>query len=74
MIQLKAAGFALGCPWRKGIRDSINAMLSSLGWPCLLLRNECARLVLMFKLLHNFLVISSEYLPVPSPVTKMTLF
>ena len=44
-------------------------MLSSLGWPSLQLRRKCARLTLLFKLLHNFLVILPEYLPVPSPVT-----
>ena len=69
MIQHRAACFVLGCPWRRDFRDSITSMLSLLGWPSLQLRRKCARLTLLFKLLHNFLVISPEYLPVPSPVT-----
>ena len=69
MIQHRAARFVLGCPWRKDFRDSITSMLSLLGWPSLQLRRKCARLTLLFKLLHNFLVISPEYLPVLSPVT-----
>ena len=69
MIQHRAARFVLGCPWRRDFRDSITSMLSLLGWPSLQLRRKCARLTLLFKLLHNFLVISPEYLPVLSPVT-----
>ena len=70
MIQHRAARFVLGCPWRRDNRDSINSMLLSLGWPPLYLRRKCARLVLMFKLLNNLLVIPPEYLPTPSPVTS----
>ena len=69
MIQHRMARFVLGCPWRRDLTESITSMLSSLGWPSLQLRRKCARLTLLFKLLHNFLVISPEYLPVPSPVT-----
>ena len=69
MIQHRAACFVLGCPWRRDLRDSTTSMLSLLGWPSLQLRRKCARLTLLFKLLHNVLVISPEYLPVPSPVT-----
>ena len=47
-------------------------MLLSLGWPSLQLRLKCARLILLFKVLHNFLVILPEYLPVPSRVTRVT--
>ena len=46
-------------------------MLSSLGWASLQLRRKGARLILLLKLLHILLVISPEYLQVPSPVTKM---
>jgi len=69
MIQHRAARFVLDRPWRRDIRDSISSMLLSLGWPSLQLRRKCARLVLMFKLLHNILVIPPDYLPTLSPVT-----
>ena len=62
MIQHRVARFVLGCPWRRDLRDSITSILSSLGWPSWQLRRKCARLTLLFKLLHNFLVISPEYL------------
>ena len=44
-------------------------MLLALGWPPLYPHPKCARLVLMFKLLHNLLIIFQEYLLTPSPVT-----
>ena len=69
MIQHRVTRFVLGCPRRRDLRDSITSMLSSLGWPSLQLRRKCARLTLLFKFLHNFMVISPEYLPVPSLVT-----
>ena len=43
-------------------------MLLTLGWPSLYLRRKRARLVLMFKF-FQYLLISPEYLPTPSPVT-----
>ena len=71
MIQHRAAHFVLGCPWRRDHRDSITSLLSSLERPSLQLRRKCSRLTSLFMLLHNVLVISPEYLPVPLPVTKM---
>ena len=68
MIQHRAACYVLG--WEKNSRDSITAMLSSLRWPSLQLRIKWATLILLFKVLHGFLVISPEYLPVLS-MTKM---
>ena len=69
MIQHRVARFVLGCPWRRDSRDSINSMLLTLGWPSLSLSQKCARLVLMFKPLYNLLIISPEYLLMPSPVS-----
>ena len=69
VIQHRAARFVLGYPWSRDSRDSINSMLLTIGWPSLYLCQKCARLVLMFKLLHNLLIISPEYLQTPSPVT-----
>ena len=37
-------------------------MLLTLGWPSLYLRRKCARLVLMFKLLHNLLTVLGSLL------------
>ena len=69
MIQHRAVHFVLGHPWRKSTRDSISSMLQSIGWPTLQLRRKCARLILMYKLLHNLLTIPTSYLPSPPPAT-----
>ena len=70
MIQhSRAARLVLGCPWRKNTRDGTSLMLQSLRWPTLQLRRKCTKLILMYKLVHNLLIIPSHYLAVPSPAT-----
>jgi len=56
-------------PWRRNMQDSITEMLTSLEWPPLQLRRKCARLTLLYKIIHNLNEIPSSYLPTLSPVT-----
>ena len=69
MIQHRAARFVLNRPWRRNMRDSITDMLTSLEWPPLQLRRKCARLSLLYKIIHNLTEIPNSYLPTLSPVT-----
>ena len=70
MLQHRAARFVLGRPWRRDNCDSITLMLEGLNWPSLELRRKCARLILLYKILNNYLIIPSSYLPLPSPITS----
>ena len=47
----------------------ITDMLTSLEWPPLQLRRKCARLTLLYKIIHNLTEIPNSYLPTLSPVT-----
>ena len=42
------------------------SLMQSLWWPALQIHRKCA---LMYKLLHNFLTITSNYFPATSPIT-----
>ena len=49
------------------MRDSIADMLTSLEWPPLQLRRKCARLTLLYKIIHNLTEILNSYLPTGPP-------
>ena len=68
MIQHHAARFVLNKPWQRTNHDSISDILEVLKWPPLKERRQHARLVLLFKLTSNLLLIPSIYLPSPSPL------
>ena len=53
MVQHRAARFVTGQPWRRNNRDSITNILENLQWPTLQERHKTARLVLLYKVLHN---------------------
>ena len=63
MVQHRAARFVMGKPWRKNQRDSITDILNQLKWPTLEKRRKCARLTLLYKILHNLIYILEYYLP-----------
>ena len=44
-------------------------MLESLKWPTLKQHRKCARLTLLYKIVHKFVEIPNEFLPVLSPTT-----
>ena len=69
MAQHRAARFILKQPWRRNVRDSISEMLESLKWPALEQRRKCARLTLLYKIIHDFIKIRTDYLPILSPIT-----
>ena len=66
MVQHRAARFVMGKPWRKNQRDSITNILENLNWPTLQERRRWARLILLYKVLHDLLTIPSCYLPARS--------
>ena len=72
MIQHRAARFVLSKPWLKSeylhYRDSITDMLLSLKWPSLEHRRLHARLMLLFKILTDNLIVPSRCLPILTPV------
>ena len=70
MIQHRAARFILDKPWCRNERDSVTQMISELNWPTLQHRRKCTRLTLLFKLLHQHLIIPNYYLPSPSPCSS----
>ena len=59
-----------GIPWRRDQRDSITDILRALNWPTLQKRRQQARLVLLFKILKDFLTVPSSNLPTKSSVLK----
>ena len=69
MIQHKAARYIFNQPWRRNVRDSVSLLLESLCWPSLQRRRENTRLILLYKIINDFLHIPSSYHPVPSPFT-----
>ena len=68
MVQHRAARFVTGQPWRQNNRDSITNILENLQWPTLQERRKSARLVLLYKVLHDLLIIPNCYLPFKSTV------
>ena len=66
MVQHRAARFVTGIPWRRDQRDSITDILRALNWPTLQKRRQQARLVLLFKILKDFLTVPSSNLPTKS--------
>ena len=51
--QHRAARFVSGKPWRRHEKDSITNMLNQLKWATLEERRKCARLTLLYKILHK---------------------
>ena len=70
MVQHRAARFVTGQPWRRNNRDSITNILENLQWPTLQERRKSARLVLLYKVLHDLLIIPNCYLPFKSIVLR----
>ena len=70
MVQHRAARFVTGIPWRRDQRDSITDILRALNWPTLQKRRQQARLVLLFKILKDFLTVPSSNLPTKSSVLR----
>ena len=71
MVQHRAARFVLNRPWRRNVQYRISEMLESLKWPTLEQRRKCAWLILLYKIVHNFVEIPAEYSPVLSPTTMI---
>ena len=69
MIQHKAARYIFNQPWRRNVRDSVSLLLQSLNWPSLQCRRESIHLILLYKIINQFLHIPSSYHPVQSPIT-----
>jgi len=69
MIQHRSARFVLNKPWYRGPQnDSITNMLHYLQWPTLEHRRKTARLILLFKIMKNLLIVPDRCLPVKAPV------
>ena len=66
MVQHRAARFVLNKPWKRNDQDSITQLLQQLNWPTLKTQRRHARLILLYKVINNILIIPSEYLPTPS--------
>ena len=70
MIQHRAARFVLNKPWhRSSQQHSITDMLNYLQWPSLKSRRRNVRLILLFKIVRNLLVLPNHCLPQPTPVS-----
>ena len=57
MVQHRAARFVTRQPWRRNNRDSITNILENLQWSTLQEHRKSARLVLLYKVLHDLLII-----------------
>ena len=74
MIQHRAARFVLNKPWMAQIQSTtqyykLTDMLNYLQWPSLKSRRRNARLILLFKIVRNLLVLPNRCLPQPTPVS-----
>ena len=70
MIQHRAARFVLNKPWHRfSQQHSITDILNYLQWPSLKSRRRNARLILLFKIVSNLLVLPNHCLPQPTPVS-----
>ena len=67
MVRHRAAYFVLNCPWSRSFCDSISQMLGKLNWCPLEIRRKQSCLLLLFKLLNQFVYIPENLLPVYSP-------
>ena len=56
----RAAHFVTGKPWRRDQRNSITDILKALNWPTLQEHHQKAKLVLLLKILNEFLTILSQ--------------
>ena len=68
MVQHRAARFVLNKPWKRNAydQDSITQLMQQISWPTLKAQCRHARLILLYKIINNILIISSEYLPTSS--------
>ena len=63
MIQHRAARIVLNKPWNRHHRDSIIDMLNELNWPSLQECRKQARLILLYKIVNNLLLVPNRCLP-----------
>jgi len=68
MIQHRAARFVLNKPFHKSSQQqhSVTEMLHHLQWPSLQSRRSAARLILLFKIVRNLLVLPNRCQPQPT--------
>ena len=55
--------------WSHNDNDSVTNMLHDLKWPTLQTRRKYFRLILLFKVINNILLIAHQYLPPPAKLT-----
>ena len=63
MVQRRTARFVLNKPWSHNDNNSVTEMLQYLKWPALQIRRKYLRLILLFKIINNLLMIPNQYLP-----------
>ena len=68
MLQNCAARFVLNHPWRRHYHDSVSSMISDLTWQPLQVRRQNSRLILLFKIFHDYQTIPHQYLPTQVPL------
>jgi len=68
-VQNRAARFCTGDYKRT---SSVSQMVKQLGWPLLVNRRKCARLVELYKVIHNLSPVSSE--PLKKPAISKTRY
>ena len=69
MLQNRAARFVFNRPWRRHYHDSVSSMISTLNWQSLQTRSSRrnARLILLYKIFHDYQTIPHQHLPTPAP-------
>ena len=68
MLQNRAARFVFNRPWRRHYHDSVSSMISTMNWQSLRIRRRNARLILLYKIFHDYQTIPHQYLPTPAPL------
>ena len=68
MLQNCAARFMFNRPWRRHYHDSVSSMISTLNWQSLQRGRRNARLILLYKIFHDYQTIPLQYLPTPAPL------
>ena len=68
MLQNRAARFVFNRPWRRHYHDSVSSIISTLNWQSLQTRRRNARLILLYKIFHDYQIIPHQHLPTPAPL------
>ena len=68
MLQNHTEHLVLNCPWRRYCHDSVSSMISTLKWQPLQTRRRNARLILLFKIFHDYQTMPHQYLPTQAPL------